>query len=396
MTKDTINPMKRRGRSIARSAAALLALGAAAALLASCSPQKTPVPHVSTAAVQETTVHETVQIPGVLAPSKTANVFSSIPGNAGTVAAQVGDQVKSGQLLIKLDTRRLNAQLAAAQAGVRSVEDRAAQAKLGIETAKANLDLAKKSYDRIKALYENKATSQSQFDDVQNKYQLAKNGYQNALSQYQLLSGSSLAQAKAQANLVKVQIDDGTIVSPIDGVVTNRNVNPGEVVNMGVPLMTVADTSTLKLQGTVSQNAVSAIKLGQEANVLVDGMPDAAFKGTVTQIGPVAASTGQYFPVVVTIKNPGGLLAGMTATASLSVSGSGALVVPESAIREIDGTDYVFVLSGNTVEQRKVMIGLQNNTEAQVAGNLKVGDRIATSNLDVLRNGITVNPKASQ
>ena len=396
MTKDSNKTKNQRGRGVARSAAALLTIGAAAALLASCAPQKTPVPQVSTTTVQETSVSETVQIPGVLAPNKTANVFSSIPGNAGTVAAQVGDQVKTGQLLIKLDTRRLNAQLAAAEAGVRSVEDRAAQAKLGIETAKANLDLAKKSYDRIKALYDNKATSQSQFDDVQNKYQLAKNGYQNALSQYQLLSGSSLAEAKAQANLVQVQINDGTIVSPIDGVVTNRDVNPGEVVNMGVPLMTVADTSTLKLQGTVSQNAVSAIKLGQEAKVLVDGMPDTAFKGTVTQIGPVAASTGQYFPVVVTIKNPGTLLAGMTATASLNVSGSGTLVVPSSAIREINGTDYVFVLSGNTVEQRKVMVGLRNNTVAQVAGELKVGDRIATSNLDVLRNGIAVDPKAGQ
>jgi RND family efflux transporter MFP subunit len=334
-----------------------------------------------------------VQISGVLAPSQTVNLFSSIPGNAGSVLAQVGDRVHSGQLLIKLDTRRLDAQLHAAEAAVQSVEDHAAQAKVGIETARANLDLAQKSFDRIKALYASKAVSKSQYDDVQNKFQLAKNGYDNAVSQYQLLSGSSLAEARAQENLVQVQVNDGTIVSPIDGVVTNRNINLGEVVNMGAPLMTVADTSTLKLQGNVSQDVISAIHVGQTARVLVDGEPNAGYTGSVTQIGPVAASTGQYFPVVITLKNPGNLLAGMTATANLSITGSGALVVPTEAIRIIDGTSYVYLLQNGQAEQRKVVTGLSDGTRIQVSGELSKGDRVATSSLSILGNGMKVNEK---
>jgi RND family efflux transporter MFP subunit len=389
------NNVLREQNNVQRKAlppATLLIVGVAAAVLVSCS-AKITTPSVALAPVVRAAVTETVQVPGVLAPSRTAVIYSSTPGNAGAVKAEIGDRVRVGEVLIRLDTRRLAARLQAANAAVRSVEDRAKQAKLGIATAKANLALARKSYDRAKALFAANATTQSRFDDVQNRYQLAKNAYENAVSQYRLLSGSSLAEAKAEANLIQVQINDGTIISPIDGVVTNRNINPGEVVNMGVPLMTVADTSVLKLHGTVSQNTVPAIRLGQEATILVDGKPNTSFAGNVTQIGPVAVSTGQYFPIVVTLTNPGGLLAGMTATAVLEITGPKTLVVPTTALRTINGVNYVYTVRSGIVRRRKVMTGIENESEIQIAGNLSAGDRVAVSNVSILHDGMTVQTR---
>ncbi|HUX52450.1 MAG TPA: efflux RND transporter periplasmic adaptor subunit, partial [Spirochaetia bacterium] len=289
-------------------------------LLSSCAGKSNPVVTVNTATATSGRLIKPVEFSGILTPDQTVNVYSQQTGHATQVTVSVGDKVEAGQLLVKIDSRELNAQLAEAEASMRSVEDQASQAQVGISTAKANLDLAQKSFDRISALYKTQAVPKNQMDDVQNKLELAQSAYQNAQKQYQLLSGSGLAQAKARIELIQVQISNTTIASPIDGVVTNKNVNPGELVTTGAPVMTVADTSTLKLQGTVSQDAVPLMSMGQKVQVRVDGLPNVKYEGTITQIGPVAVSTGQYFPVVVSLKNNGSLLAGMTAMSSFNLT----------------------------------------------------------------------------
>jgi len=273
---------------------------------------------------------------------------------------------------------------------VQSVQDHAAQAKLGIDTAKANLDLAQKSYDRTAALFKTQAVSKNQMDDVQNKLDLAKSAYENAQAQYDLLVGSGLAQARAQVDLIEVQLSNSFVDSPLSGVVTNRNVNPGEMVAMSAPVMTVADTSILKLQGTVSQDVIPLLTLGQVIQVIVDGMPNVDFSGKVTQIGPVAASTGQYFPVIVSVKNNGSLLAGMTAMASFSVTGPQSVVVPSDAVQR-DGRDfYVYVVKNGKVVRTRVIVGLQDATKTAVANGIAAGDAVATSNIGLLQNGMAV------
>ncbi|HUZ17867.1 MAG TPA: efflux RND transporter periplasmic adaptor subunit [Spirochaetia bacterium] len=366
------------------------ALGASVLLLAACSSRNNSDITVSTAQAAAGQVVKTVSFSGVFAPDQTVNVFSEMGGHALKVTAGVGDMVKAGQLLVQIDTRQLQAQLAEAKAAVQSVQDHAAQAKLGIDTAKANLDLAQKSYDRTAALFKTQAVSKNQMDDVQNKLDLAKSAYENAQAQYDLLVGSGLAQARAQVDLIEVQLSNSFVDSPLSGVVTNRNVNPGEMVAMSAPVMTVADTSILKLQGTVSQDVIPLLTLGQVIQVIVDGMPNVDFSGKVTQIGPVAASTGQYFPVIVSVKNNGSLLAGMTAMASFSVTGPQSVVVPSDAVQR-DGRDfYVYVVKNGKVVRTRVIVGLQDATKTAVANGIAAGDAVATSNIGLLQNGMAV------
>jgi RND family efflux transporter MFP subunit len=366
------------------------AVAASALLLAACSSRNSSDITVTTAQAVAGQVVKSVSFSGVFAPDQTVNVFSEMGGHALKVTAGVGDMVTAGQLLVQIDTRQLQAQLAEAKAAVQSVQDHAAQAKLGIDTARANLDLAQKSYDRTAALFKTQAVSKNQMDDVQNKLDLAKSAYENAQAQYDLLVGSSLAQAKAQVDLIEVQLSNSMVDSPLSGVVTNRNVNPGEMVAMSAPVMTVADTSTLKLQGTVSQDVIPLLSLGQVVQVIVDGIPNTDFSGKVTQIGPVAASTGQYFPVIVSVKNNGSLLAGMTAMASFSVTGPQSIVVPSDAVQR-DGRDYyVYVVKNGTVARSRVIVGLQDASKTAVASGIAAGDVVATSNIGLLQNGMAV------
>src|SRR5208283_3935536 len=297
----------------------LMTIAAAVALalsLASCG-AKAPIGiTVTTASVAMGRLVEHVEFSGVLAPSQTATISSRLSGLAKIVAVDIGSRVKAGELLVKIDTRELSAQSDVAEAALQLVRDQAAQAKTGIETAKANLDLAQKTSDRAAALITNQSITQGQFDDAKTKLELAKTAYENATQQYELLSSSSLAQAQAQANLIRVQISHGVITSPIAGVVTNRNVNPGEVVSANTQLMSIVDSSLLKLQGNVAQSIATLLTSGEKVNVSVDGMRNGEYEGAITQVGPVAAATGQFFPLVVSVKNDGRLMAGMTALSS--------------------------------------------------------------------------------
>jgi HlyD family secretion protein len=332
-----------------------------------------------------------VEISGVLAPDRTANIFSRLSGQAREVTVDIGDAVRAGQLLIRIDTAELDAQLEVARAAVEAVQGQASQARIAIDTARNNLDLAQKSYGRVEALFNSQAVAQNELDDARNKLEQARSAYENANTQYRTLSGANLEQARAQVHLIEVQIANSLIDSPIGGVVTNRDINPGELVSPGVPLMTVADTSTLKLLGTVSQDEVPLLGIGRKVLVEVDGMTDRSFGGTVTQIGPVAVSTGQYFPVVVSLENDGRLMAGMTAMASFDISGSGGVLVPLRAVQTVGGQSYVYVVDDGRVSPRRVVIGLRNTGEAEVTDGLQVGELVATSNVDLLEDGLQVH-----
>lgn len=377
-------------RTRQRIVIAIAAIGALALSLASCGAKAPAGVTVITAPVAMGRLVQHVEFSGALAPSQTATISSRLSGLARIVTVDIGSRVRSGELLVQIDTRELSAQSDVAEAALELVRDQAAQAKTGIETAKANLDLAQKSYDRAAALITGQSITQGQFDEAKTKLDLAKTAYENATQQYELLSRSSLAQAQAQANLIRVQISHGVITSPIAGVVTNRNVNPGEVVSANTQLMYIVDSSLLKLQGNVAQTIATLLTSGEKVKVDVDGLRNGEYEGTVTQVGPVAAATGQFFPVVVSLKNDGRLMAGMTAISSFDLQGPPTLLIPRSAITSSNGRSYAFVVSNGTAGRRALRLGLESATQVEILGGLSSGEHVAVSNVDTLQDGVTV------
>jgi membrane fusion protein (multidrug efflux system) len=156
--------------------------------------------------------------------------------------------------------------------------------------------------------------------------------------------------------------------------------------------MTVADTATLRLQGNVSQEEVMLLKVGGSVRVTVDGMGGPGYSGRIAQVGPIAAATGQYFPVVVTIANDGKLLAGMTAKAGFDIEGGPSLVVPATALLRKDGQPYVYVVSGGKAALKPVAVGIANASMAQILSGLAEGETVAVSNVSLLKDGMEVTP----
>ncbi|MDI3480507.1 MAG: hypothetical protein PWQ97_162 [Tepidanaerobacteraceae bacterium] len=333
----------------------------------------------------------TLNVTGVLIPAKTVNIASKMSGQVERLYFDVGSMVKAKDTLITLDTRALEAQLQQAQAALQSAEAAVQAAKDQADQAKINLDAAQKAYERIKVLYESSAASQSQLDDATTKLELAKKQYEIAAGSAQKQAEASVNTAKANINNIKVQLDNAIITSPISGIITNRNINPGEIASPGVVLLTIADISTLKLKGIVPQQSVPLLRKGQKIDVSVDAFSNNIFEGTIEQIGPMAVSSGEYFPVEISIKNPGELKAGLSAHASINISSTEGVVVPAAAVVQNNGLSYVYVIKNDMALKRPVTVGLKNDSEVEVLKGLSVGEKVAVTNVGSLFDRMLVN-----
>ena len=160
---------------------------------------------------------------------------------------------------------------------------------------------------------------------------------------------------------------------------------------MNTPLFTIADLATLKLQGNVSQDDVVRLAVGGTVKVIVDALSTRTYTGRIEQVGPIAAATGQYFPVVVSLRNDGRLFAGMTAKASQEWTSGQGIVVPLSAVTDPrDGAASVFIISDGRAHRRDVTLGPRNDTEVQVLSGLASGEMVATSSVSSLLDGVEV------
>ncbi|MEI6102011.1 MAG: HlyD family efflux transporter periplasmic adaptor subunit, partial [Eubacteriales bacterium] len=315
------------------SIAAMLALLEAATI--GCAPTATAAVAVKTASVQKQSIQSQITISGVLVPESTVTLSSKMIGEVQTVAVQVGSAVKKGDTLVTLDTKQLNVQLQQAEAALKQANDAvsaskstAAASSSAYKSAQAAADQAKINMDLQQTLFNNaqNAHNAGTMDDM--SFTKIGAALDVAKSQYAVASGSALEQAKnasgaasknvvtleaavdvAQANLdlVNVSLQNATISSPVDGVVANRNINPGELATVGTQLLTLIDSGSLKLKGTVPQNALPLLSVGQAIQVAVDIYPGKTYEAQISMIAPESVTTGQYFPIEIKLQNADGL-----------------------------------------------------------------------------------------
>jgi HlyD family secretion protein len=347
------------------------------------------IPIVATAAASSQEIVTRVDCSGVLVPVQTVEIASKTSGQINSLGFQVGDKVKKGDMLIQLDTEALNGQLLAAEAGLQSARAAAEAAENQSSISKINQGAAQAYYVRTKELFAAGAVAQSTMDDAQDKLDIANQQYATAAGP--ALSSAEAAVNSAYANMknIQVQLGNATIKSPIDGIISTQTVNPGQVISANTTVITLVDTSKLKLKTTVGQDRVAYLALGQNMDIEVDSYAGKMRAGTVTAIGPIAISTGEVFPIEITLPNDTNLMAGMSAHTSLIIKAQG-LVVPMDAVQQEGGRSKVFVIIDNKAYQREVVTGLQNDKSILITEGLSAGDQVAISNLKALADGMTV------
>lgn len=218
---------------------------------------------------------------------------SKLAGNIGEILVKEGDEVKAGDILIKISSEAVEAKLKQAEAAKAAADATAQKAANGarsqeVAQAKAAYDYAQKTYDRMKVLLEEEAISQAAFDEVQAKYIAAKETYnmavEGARSEDVKAAESLVAKAEGAIAEVNSYLDDSQIKAPVDGTVHAINVNQGELISTGMPLATLSTNEEPWVEVNVKETDLSKVEKGKKVKVVFQAYPDKEWEGVVTVI----------------------------------------------------------------------------------------------------------------
>lgn len=215
---------------------------------------------------------------------------STLPARIAAVLVNEGDAVSKGDTLVQLDTALLRLQRAQTAAYRASLDAQVRVARDNQSQAQDNLKLQELTLARLAQLVEQGSVTRQQYDEAQTRRDVAAAQVSASRHQLDALAAEGV-KLDAGLSVMDRQISDGTILSPIDGTVLLRNVEPGEVVTMGGTLLRIANLEQLKLRVYLDVEDVDLVSLGQQVDVLVDALAGQSLKGNISWISAEAEFT---------------------------------------------------------------------------------------------------------
>jgi multidrug efflux pump subunit AcrA (membrane-fusion protein) len=403
-----------RRRSVWAWTAAIVGSGLVA--LGGCSQEKPAAPTansagsrkvgVTVAEVQGQEVRRTVQVVGTLISQQEVTLGTEVPSTVSRILVDLGDRVEAGQLLVKLDDRearlevdRLTATLQAAREALARSRQTLESSRANVERAQAVLIDAQLNLRRFQGLLAEGAISASQRDSAQMQYDVAVAGLRSAEAQLESdraaikNAEAGIEQSVAGLELARKRLKDTDVISPIAGFVRKRLVNEGETFKEKTPLIAIVALQALKLQGEVPERFAPQVRVGHPVQVEVEAHLGRSFPGHVSRVSPVVDVENRSFTVEASIPNPQGLLRpGFFAKASIVVGTERNVpFAPENAVVSFAGNIKVFVVTGATVEERRVRTGSRRDGLVEILEGVKTGEMVATSNLSQLATGTAIS-----
>ncbi len=376
---------------------------------------------LQTTTVQRGTLVASVDAAGnVSAPEQAALSFQT-SGRVAEVDVQVGDSVKKGQTLMKLDTTDLQLALKTAQANLANAQanfdaakakdatnaNQIIAAKAAVDKAQSVMQQAQAAYDRVGGASNPNIGMMSQSVTLQQ----ATDDYQSALANYQVTLGTinntALRSAQAQLDSAQVAVqqaqsnlDKATLVAPFDGVVSAVNYTVGastgsgsssSSTSTGGAAVTISNLSNLQIQVQVAEVDVPKIKVGQTAQVTFDALPGKTYNGKVISIDPVGTVTQGVvnYPVTVAMTDADNAVKpGMTANLAVTVDErTDALILPTRAVRTQGTQKVVSVLYKGETIQVPVTTGLSNDQSVEITSGLQPGDVVVLNQATTSTSG---------
>ena len=325
------------------------------------------VPSVRVATVRASDGNMVVTLPATTSAFAAANINARATGYIETRYADIGDHVKAGQLLAKIVAAELDDQIAQAEATL-------AQNRATVEQVQANLDLARVTWARDKPLVDKGWTTPQQGSiDVQN---------QKALEANLAVAKASVVAQQAQLRVLKQQKAYQSVVAPFDGVITQRNVDAGTLVQAdavsGTFLFTIMRSDVIRTQVYVPQDQAFGLSPGVEAIVRVPEIPDRNFPGKITRIADALQPGTRTLLAEVDVANNDGILApGIYCTVELHIPRkTPSLLVPAEAIIFNREGLQVAVVENGLVRIRNVVVARDLGTAVEVRNGAKQGDQV--------------------
>jgi HlyD family secretion protein len=254
---------------------------------------------VTVEAVQGRDLTAIVSASGKIQAKRTVNISADNMGRVTQLSVEEGDRVKRGQFLMQIDPRNLASAVQSGEAGQQAARSQLEQQRLSIITARETLSLAREELKRQEELWAQQLTTRQALDQARNTVVVReaelRQREQDIKTQDQRIRQEGASLNQAQYNLSRARIE-----SPIDGIVSRRNIEEGETVvigtmnNAGTVLLTIADMSIIEAEVEVDETDIPSVRLGQVATVTIDALPGKTYTGKVTEIGnsPIQATTG--------------------------------------------------------------------------------------------------------
>ena len=255
---------------------------------------------VTVEAVQARDLTAIVSASGKIQAKRTVNISADNMGRVTRLSVEEGDRVKRGQFLMQIDPRNLASAVQSGEAGQQAALSMLDQQRLAIVSARENLSLARAELRRQQELWAQQLTTRQELDRAEN----AVNVGEAELRQREVdikTQEQRIRQELASLNQAQYNLSRARIESPIDGIVSRRNIEEGETVvigtmnNAGTVLLTIADMSIIEAEVEVDETDIPTVRLGQAAKITIDALPGKEYTGKVTEIGnsPIQTTTGQ-------------------------------------------------------------------------------------------------------
>jgi HlyD family secretion protein len=399
---------------------------------------------VTTETIKTRDLEAVVSASGKIQPKRLVNISADTPGRVVNLAVNEGDRVTKGQFLLQIDPKSLRTRVDSGAASLQAAQMLLDQMKQAEQTARVQLQQAQQTLKRQQDLWARQLTTRETLERAENDVKTADSTLQErehaSSSQAARIDQERAGLESARYDLSKVRIE-----SPIDGIVTSRNIQEGETAvvgtmnNAGTVLLKLADMSVIQAEIEVDETNLPSVKFDQIARITIDAIPDRTFKGHVTEIGnsPIATTaTGgttqaTNFKVVAVLDEPvPDARPGFTCTADITTANRKNVVsvpIPAVAVRELiydehgqivkppapdrkrvpgtpapivelkpgqtrKETEGVFVLRSGRAEFVPIKMGIAGDKYFEVTSGLKEGDKVITGPFNSVRGLVDGDP----
>jgi HlyD family secretion protein len=393
---------------------------------------------VTTEVIKSRDLEAIVSASGKIQPKSLVNISAETPGRVVDLAVNEGDRIKKGQFLLQIDPKSLRSRVDNQEASLQAAAASLDQLRQSVETARVQLELLKQTLKRQQDLWNRQLITREALEKAENDVRTAESGLQERIKTT-TTQDSRIMQERATLDSARYDLSKVRMESPIDGIVTRRNIQQGETAvtgtmnNAGTVLLVLADMSVIQAEVEVDETSIPNVQIGQLAKITIDAIPDKSFKGHVTEIGnsPIQAAAGaagtqatNFKVVVVLDEKVPDVRPGFTCTADITTATRKDVVavpIPAVAVRELiyneEGqivkeprtdkrrrsatenlatqelkpgqtrkeTEGVFVVSNARAEFAPIKMGIAGDKFFELLSGLKVGDQVITGPYNSVR-----------
>lgn len=365
-------------------------------------PSEKTLPRAAVAMVKRGEISNTLSIAGEFLPYQEVELHAKVAGYIRKINVDIGDHVRTGEVLAVLEVPELAAQVQGADAGIRHSQDEIVRAQNEVARDEAAHAALHAAYKRLKQAAEARPglVAEQELDDSQAKDMSAEAQVEAAKSALSA-ARQQLDVSKASQMQVSAMSDYSRIVAPFDGVVTWRYSDTGALVQAGTsagnaqPVVKIAQVNVLRLRIPVPESLAANVKVDENADISVQATGE-HFTGKVTRFTDALDSSTRSMQVEIDVPNDKLHIApGMYADVVLQVQNhANALLIPIQALNQSDsGSSVLVVGSDHRVQPRDVRTGLQSPNSVEVTAGLNEGDRVIIGNLSSYHAGQLVDPK---